>query len=379
MKILITGAHGFIGQNLVYRLLNLKAEQNTLTELEIDEIIEFDIDSDPALLTEMARRCDFVFHLAGVNRPEDPNEFMKGNFGFTSELLDALELHGNTCPVMISSSIQATLDNEYGRSKKSGEELMFEYGKRTGAKVLIYRFANVFGKWSRPNYNSAVATFCHNMARGLPIKVNDPNAEVKLVYIDDLVDEMILALLGQENRVEPYCQVPLEYTVNLGTIVELLESFVASRINLSVADQRDEFSKKLYATYISFLPTDCFSYPLKMNVDQRGSFTEFLRTRERGQVSVNIMKPGVTKGNHWHHTKNEKFLVVAGEGIIRFRHLLTNEIVVYTVTEKKLDVVDIPPGYTHNIENTGTSNLVTIMWANEPFDSLHPDTYYLEV
>lgn len=369
MKILITGAKGFIGKNLVAELKNRN----------YTDIFEYDRDTDPDLLDKYCEEADFVFHLAGVNRPKDESEFMEGNFGFTSTLLEKLKKYGNICPVMISSSIQAKLDNPYGRSKKAGEDLLFNYGKETGAKVLVYRFPNVFGKWCRPNYNSAIATFCHNIARDLPIIVNDPKIVLNLVYIDDLVNELINALEGKENRVGDFCEVPVVYTVTLGKIVELIYSFKKSREELSIPDMSDEFTKKLYSTYLSYLPEDQFSYELKMNVDNRGSFTEFIRTLDRGQVSVNISKPGITKGNHWHHTKNEKFLVVSGNGVIRFRKIDSDEIIEYFVSGDKLEVVDIPPGYTHNIENLGDTDMVTIMWANEPFDPENPDTYYLEV
>jgi len=369
MKILITGAKGFIGKNLVAELKNRKYV----------DIFEYDIDTDPSLLDEYCQETDFVFHLAGVNRPKDQSEFMKGNFGFTSILLDTLKKHRNTCPVMISSSIQAVLDNPYGKSKKAGEDLVFNYGRETGAKVLVYRLPNVFGKWCRPNYNSAIATFCHNIAHGLPISVNDPSVVMKLVYIDDVVNELINALEGKENRIGDFCEVPVVYTITLGKIVDLIYSFKKSREERSIPNMSDEFTKKLYSTYLSYLPEDQFSYELKMNVDNRGSFTEFIRTPDRGQVSVNISKPGITKGNHWHHTKNEKFLVVSGKGVIRFRKIDSDEIIEYYVSGDKLEVVDIPPGYTHNIENLGDTDMVTIMWANEPFDPEKPDTYYLEV
>ncbi|MGB4386396.1 MAG: capsular polysaccharide biosynthesis protein CapF [Caldicoprobacterales bacterium] len=369
MKILITGAKGFIGKNLVAELKNRN----------YTDIFEYDKDTDPDLLDKYCKEADFVFHLAGVNRPKDESEFMEGNFGFTSTLLEKLKKYGNICPVMISSSIQAKLDNPYGRSKKAGEDLLFNYSQETGARVLVYRFPNVFGKWCRPNYNSAIATFCHNIARDLPIIVNDPKNVLNLVYIDDLVNELINALEGKENRVGDFCEVPVVYTVTLGKIVELIYSFKKSREELSIPDMSDEFTKKLYSTYLSYLPEDQFSYELKMNVDNRGSFTEFIRTLDRGQVSVNISKPGITKGNHWHHTKNEKFLVVSGNGVIRFRKIDSDEIIEYFVSGDKLEVVDIPPGYTHNIENLGDTDMVTIMWANEPFDPQNPDTYYLEV
>ena len=304
---------------------------------------------------------------------------MEGNFGFTSDLLNSLKKNNNACPVMISSSIQAELDNPYGESKKAGEELLFSYGEETGAKVLVYRFPNVIGKWCRPNYNSAVATFCHNIAHDLPIQVNDPSVVMNLVYIDDVVNELISALEGNENKVDSFCEVPVAHTISLGEIVDLIYLFKKSREDRSVPNMSDAFTKKLYSTYLSYLPEDKFSYDLKMNVDQRGSFTEFIRTPDRGQVSVNISKPGITKGNHWHHTKNEKFLVVSGKGVIRFRKIDSDEVIEYFVSGDKMEVVDIPTGYTHNIENLGNTDMVTIMWVNESFDPEKPDTYYLEV
>jgi len=369
MKILITGAKGFIGKNLIAELRNRK----------YNEIFEYDRDIDPSLLDEYCKEANFVFHLAGVNRPKEKSEFMEGNFGFTSDLLDSLKKHNNTCPVMISSSIQAELDNPYGESKKAGEDLLFSYGEETGSKVLVYRFPNVFGKWCRPNYNSAVATFCHNIAHDVPIQVNDPSVVMNLVYIDDVVNELVNALEDNENKVDLFCEVPVVHTITLGEIVDLIYSFKNSREDKSVPNMSDEFAKKLYSTYLSYLPKDKFSYDLKMNVDQRGSFTEFIRTPDRGQVSVNISKPGITKGNHWHHTKNEKFLVVSGKGVIRFRKIDSDEVLEYFVNGDKMEVVDIPTGYTHNIENLGDTDMVTIMWANEPFDPEKPDTYYLEV
>lgn len=368
MKILVTGSNGFIGKNLIAELKNR----------DYNDIFMYDIDTDESL-DEYTKECDFVYHLAGVNRPENQEEFMEGNYGFTSTLLNLLKKHKNKAPIMISSSIQAKLDNPYGKSKKAGEDLLLSYSKETGAKVLVYRFPNVFGKWCRPNYNSAVATFCHNIAHGLPIQVNDPDVLMNLVYIDDVVDELINALNGNENRNGDYCEVPIVHTVKLGEIVELIRFFKESRKTLAVPDMSDEFERKLYSTYLSFLPTDQFSYPLKMNVDDRGSFTEIIRTDNRGQFSVNIAKPGITKGNHWHHTKNEKFLVVSGEGLILFRKIGTDEVIEYHVSGDKLEVVDIPTGYTHNIKNVGDTDLVTFMWANESFNPDKPDTYYVEV
>ena len=383
MKILVTGARGFVGRNLVSQLRNIrdgKLKNHALSGTEL-ELFEYDVDTDPALLDDYCREADFVFNLAGVNRPKDQSEFMKGNFGFASTLLDTLKMHGNICPVMISSSTQAALDNPYGESKRAGEELMFGYARETGAKVLVYRFPNVFGKWCRPNYNSAVATFCHNIAHGLPIQVNDPNVVMHLVYIDDVVEELIGALNGLEHRQGDYCEVPVVHTVTLGKIVELLYGFKESRNTLGVPDLGDAFTKKLYSTYLSYLPEDAFGYPLKMNVDARGSFTEIIRTPDRGQFSVNISKPRIAKGNHWHHTKNEKFLVVSGKGVIRFRDMNDpdGKVLEYFVSGDKLEVIDIPTGYTHNIENLGDTDMVTFMWCNECFDPERPDTYYEEV
>jgi len=380
MNILITGAKGFIGKNLTVALENMKSgNDKTHPEICVDELYCYDVDTDPNLLYEYCMKADFVLHLAGVNRPENTDEFMKGNFGFTSTLLDTLKKHNNTCPIMISSSTQATLDNPYGQSKKAGEDLLFAYSKETGAKVLVYRFPNVFGKWCRPNYNSAIATFCNNIANDLPIHVNDPSANMTLVYIDDVIAELIRALCGNETRDGVYCRVPIEHKVTLGEIVDLIRSFKTSRDERSIPDMSDAFTKKLYATYLSYLPTDKFSYPLKMNVDARGSFTEILRTTDRGQFSVNISKPGITKGNHWHHTKNEKFVVVSGTGVIRFRKPDETKVYEYFVSGDKIEVVDIPTGYTHNIENLGDTDLVTFMWCNECFDPDHPDTIFLEV
>ena len=380
MKIIVTGARGFVGRNLVSQLRNIrdgKLKNRVLSGTDL-EILEYDVDTDPSLLDDYCRQADFVFNLAGVNRPKDQAEFMKGNFGFASTLLETLKKHGNTCPVMISSSTQAALDNPYGESKRAGEKLMFSYARETGAKVLVYRFPNVFGKWCRPNYNSAVATFCYNIAHDLPIQVNDPNVVMHLVYIDDVVEELIGALSGQEHHQGDYCEVPVVHTVTLGKIVELLYGFKESRNTLGVPDLGDAFTKKLYSTYLSYLPEDAFGYPLKMNVDARGSFTEIIRTPDRGQFSVNISKPRITKGNHWHHTKNEKFLVVSGKGVIRFRNMNdpNGKVLEYFVSGDKLEVIDIPTGYTHNIENLGDTDLVTFMWCNECFDPERPDTYY---
>ena len=378
MKILVTGAKGFVGKNLVATLRNIAEGKDKTRNISPDlTVFEYDLDTDPSLLTQWAKECDFVFDLAGVNRPKEQEEFMEGNFGFTNTLLRALE--GNPCPVMLSSSIQAERDNLYGQSKLAGEGLLRAYGERTGAEVLIYRFPNLFGKWCRPNYNSVTATFCHNIAHGLPIQVNDPAVELRLVYIDDLVDEMLCALRGEPHREGDFCIVPVEYRLTLGRMAELIRSFRDSRKQNEVIDTSDALTQKLYATYLSYLPKEEFSYPLHMNVDARGSFTEIIRTAERGQFSVNISKPGITKGNHWHHSKNEKFLVVSGRGVIRFRQIHSDEVVEYFVSGEKLEVVDIPTGYTHNIENLGDTDMVTFMWASECFDPNKPDTYFMEV
>ncbi|MDF2544124.1 MAG: capsular biosynthesis protein [Herbinix sp.] len=369
MKILVTGAKGFIGKNLIVEFKNNKYV----------EVYEYDIDTEDSRLEEYCKEAEFVFHLAGVNRPKDQSEYMEGNFGFTSTLLDTLSRYNNTCPIMISSSIQAEMDNPYGKSKKAGEDLLFDYSRETGAKVLIYRFPNVFGKWCRPNYNSAIATFCHNIAHDLPININDPTVLMNLVYIDDVIEELMKALQGKETTDENFCKVSVVHQITLGEIVELIYSFKKGREERSIPDMSDAFTKKLYSTYLSYLPEDKFSYDLKMNIDHRGSFTEFIKTPDRGQVSVNISKPGITKGNHWHHTKNEKFLVVSGKGVIRFRKVDSDKVIEYFVSGDKLEVVDIPTGYTHNIENLGDSDMVTIMWANESFDPERPDTYFLEV
>lgn len=369
MRILVTGAKGFVGRNLI---LELKNQGYT-------DILEYDIDTDPSWLDDFCAQADFVFHLAGVNRPKDQSEFMEGNFGFTSTLLEKLKEHRNTCPVMISSSTQATLDNPYGQSKKAGEELLFSYSRETGAKVLVYRFPNVFGKWCRPNYNSAIATFCNNIACSLPIQVNDRSVVMNLVYIDDVVQELLRAVQGIAAQVGEYCSVPVFYAYTLGEIADLIQSFKASREERSIPDMSNAFISKLYSTYLSYLPDDQFGYPLKMNIDNRGSFTEFIRTADRGQVSVNVSKPGITKGNHWHHSKNEKFLVVSGKGVIRFRKVGSDMTIEYPVSGERLEVVDIPTGYTHNIENIGDTELVTVMWVNECFNPDKPDTYFLEV
>jgi UDP-2-acetamido-2,6-beta-L-arabino-hexul-4-ose reductase len=396
MKILVTGAKGFVGKNLCAQLNNIKdGKARWYGDVKVDEVMEYDIDTDPKLLDEYCQRADFVFNLAGVNRPQDPKEFMEGNFGFASTLLDTLKRHKNACPVMISSSIQATLagrfgTSEYGKSKKAGEELMFEYGKETGAKILVYRFPNLFGKWCRPNYNSAVATFCNNIANDLPIQVNDPSVELELLYIDDLVDEMILALAGKEHHCEfdgvetvltengRYCAVPTTHNITLGGIVELLESFRRQPETLMLPEiPNGSFAKKLYTTYLSYLPKEKVAYPVKMNVDDRGSFTELIRTAKCGQVSVNISKPGITKGQHWHNTKWEFFIVVSGHGLIQERKIGSDEVLNFEVSGEKIEVVHMLPGYTHNIINLSeTEPLVTVMYANEIFDPNRPDTYF---
>ena len=382
MKILITGAKGFVGKNLIATLNCIKDGKEKRFSMDNDiTIFEYDIDTPNEMLDKFTKECDFVFHLAGVNRPENEKEFMEGNFGFTSVLLDKLKQNQNKAPVLITSSIQAAFDNPYGKSKKAGEELIFNYGEKNNVRVCVYRLPNVFGKWCRPNYNSAVATFCHNIAHDLPITVNDRNHTMNLVYIDDVVSEFIMALNKIENKnIDGYCYVPTVHKITLGEIVDLLYSYRDSRKDKQIPYLKENsFEKKLYSTYLSYLPEREFSYPLQMHCDDRGSFTEMFRTPERGQVSVNISKPGITKGNHWHHTKNEKFVVVSGTGVIRFRKPDSEEIIEYFVSGDKLEVVDIPVGYTHNIENLGDTDMVTVMWCNECFDPNNPDTYFLEV
>ncbi len=395
MKILVTGAKGFVGKNLCASLENLRTGiDRTRPGLQIGEVFQYDVDTAPELLESYCSQADFVFNLAGVNRPQNQAEFMQGNFGFASRLLDTLKRQKNTCPVLLSSSIQATLigryDGEYGRSKLAGEELFFEYGQQTGAKVLVYRFANLFGKWCRPNYNSAVATFCHNIASDLPITVSDRNVLLELVYIDDLVAQMLDALEGKEYRCSfeglearpdsngKYCTVPVFHRVTLGEIVDLLESFHAQPDTLLMPPiPENSFAKKLYSTYLSYLPREKVAFPLKMNCDSRGSFTELLKTAGCGQFSVNISKPGITKGQHWHHSKWEFFIVVSGHGLIQMRKLGTQEVLNFEVSGDSVQAVHMLPGYTHNIINLSeTENLVTLMWANEAFDPQHPDTYF---
>ena len=381
MKILVTGAKGFVGKNLIATLNNIKDGKDKSFDIDTDIcLFEYDIDTNPSLLDKYCKECDFVFNLAGVNRPKESSEFMSGNFGFASVLLDKLKLYNNRCPVMLSSSTQASLDNPYGISKKAGEDLLFEYSLETGVKVFVYRFPNIFGKWCRPNYNSAIATFCHNVAHGLDIMVNSRKTVMNLVYIDDVVNELLNALKGNATTKEDgFCYVPIVHTKELGEIVDLIYSFHDARMLMNIPDVSDEFVRKLYATYLSYLPENKFSYPLKMNIDDRGSFTEIIRTHDRGQFSVNISRPGIVKGNHWHNTKNEKFVVVSGRGVIRFRKVGDNKVHEYYVSDDNLEVVDIPIGYTHNIENVGDTDMVTLMWASELFNPEKPDTYYLEV
>ena len=403
MKILVTGAKGFVGKNLVAQLKNIQeGKAKCYGDLTVNAVYEYDIDSIPEELDAYCKDCDFVFNLAGVNRPQNQEEFMQGNFSFASTLLDTLKKYSNTCPVMISSSIQATLagrfgTSEYGKSKKAGEELMFQYGEETGAKVLVYRFPNLFGKWCRPNYNSAVATFCNNFANDLPIQVNDASVELELLYIDDLVDEMMAALKGEEHRctydglnvvpchpeqsegsVNTYCYCPITHKITLGEIVELLNQFKNQPTTQLIPEiPYNSFAKKLYSTYLSYLPKEKVSFPLKMNIDARGSFTELLRSEKCGQVSINISKPGITKGQHWHNTKWEFFIVVAGHGLIQERKIDSNEIIEFEVSGDKIEAIHMLPGYTHNIINlSDTEDLVTVMWANESFDPNKPDTYF---
>lgn len=385
-----------MGRNLVSQLRNIQSgKTRCYGDVAVDAVLEYDVDTDPGELDVFCRECDFVFNLAGVNRPTDPGEFMTGNFGFASTLLETLKKHGNTCPVMLASSIQATLEGRYagspyGESKKAGEELFFRYAAETGARVLVYRFPNLFGKWCRPNYNSAVATFCHNIANDLPIQVNDRSTELELLYIDDLVDEMIAALRGEEHHCEfegvetvlkpegRYCAVPTTHKVTLGEIVDLLDCFKEQPRTLVMPEiAPGSFAKKLYSTYLSYLPAGKVAFPLKMNADERGSFTELLRTENHGQVSVNISKPGITKGQHWHNTKWEFFIVVSGHGLIQERKIGTGEVIEFEVSGEKIEAVHMLPGYTHNIINlSDTENLVTVMWANEAFDPGKPDTYF---
>ena len=395
MNVLITGSSGFVGKNLVENLKTIKEGNNRTRNITITEVFEYDIDTEPSLLKEFCQKADFVFHLAGVNRPKEQSEFMRGNFGFSSTLLETLKECENTCPVMLSSSIQATLlgrygESDYGKSKLAGEELFFEYSKETGAKVLVYRFPNLFGKWCRPNYNSAVATFCHNMAHNLPIQVNDRATELELLYIDDLVEALLDALEGKAQYCNydglqavgasdgRYAYVPRTHKVTLGEIVDLLEQFQAQPKTLYLPEiAENSFAKKLYSTYLSYLPKEAVAFPLKMNIDERGSFIELLKTAKHGQVSVNISKPSVTKGQHWHNSKWEFFIVVSGRGLIQQRRVGSDEVLNFEVSGEKIQAIHMLPGYTHNIINLSeTENLVTVMWANEQFDPSHPDTFF---
>ena len=396
MKVLVTGAKGFVGRNLCANLRNIQTgKDRRFPELKIEEVFEYDLGNTQEELDAWCKDCDFVFNLAGVNRPQNQEEFMQGNFGFASTLLNTLKAHGNRSPVMLSSSQQASLtgrfgNSEYGRSKKAGEDLFLQYQEETGAKILIYRFPNLFGKWCRPNYNSAVATFCNNIANDLPIMVNDPSVELELLYIDDLVDEMIACLQGKEHRCEfngldvipdengRYCYCPVTHKVTLGRIVELLHEFAEQPRTLIIPEiPFNSFEKKLYSTYLSYLPKEKVAFPLKMNVDDRGSFTELVHTLNSGQVSINISKPGITKGQHWHNTKWEFFIVVSGHGLIQERKLGTDEVIEFEVSGDNIQAVHMLPGYTHNIINlSDTENLVTVMYANELFDSNHPDTFF---
>ena len=399
MNILVTGAKGFVGRNLCENLKNIRDGKNrTRPALRVENVFEYDLDTDPALLDEYCAKADFVFNLAGINRPKEQSEFMQGNFGFASTLLDTLKKHGNACPVMLSSSIQATLigrygQSDYGKSKLAGEELFFAYAKETGAPVLVYRFPNLFGKWCRPNYNSAVATFCHNTAHDLPLTVNDPATELELLYIDDLVEEMLGALEGHPHRCDydglapvfgqegRYCAAPVTHKVTLGEIVALLDAFKAQPATLLMPEiPAGSFAKKLYSTYLSYLPKEKAAFALKQNTDARGSFTELLKTENCGQFSVNVSLPGITKGQHWHNTKWEFFIVVSGHGLIQQRRVDSDEVLEFEVWGDKPTAVQMLPGYTHNIINLSDSeNLVTLMWANEQFDPTHPDTFGLPV
>jgi UDP-2-acetamido-2,6-beta-L-arabino-hexul-4-ose reductase len=370
MNILVTGAHGFIGRNLIAELKNRGYK----------DVFEYDIGIDPKLLDEYCSKSNFVYHIAGINRPKDQSEYMEGNFGFTSTLLDTLKKHNNTCPVLISSSIQAEIDNPYGKSKKAAEKLLFDYGEETGARVFVYRLPNVFGKWCRPYYNSVVTTWCHDIARGLPIQINNPGIELNLVYIDDVVDQFINALkVSVQKGADGFAFVPRSFKIKLGQLADMLYSFKESRKSLVVPNFESDFERFLYATYISYLPHDDFGYSLEMKHDNRGWLAEFIKSKQFGQIFVSRTKPGITRGNHWHHTKIEKFLVIDGEAAIKFRKFNTDEVIEYNVSGEKLQVLDIPAGYTHSITNAGQTDVLTLFWTDEIFNTDKPDTYYLEV
>lgn len=379
MNILVTGSNGFVGKNLIETLKNIKYKKDNRHELIVNDIYEFDISNEVENLDEYTKKCDIVINLAGVNRPKRPEDFYKGNRGFIEILCYYLEKNSNKCPVIVSSSIQAEEQNDYGRSKKEGEEYILSFGESNGNKIYIYRFTNLFGKWCRPNYNSVVATWCYNIARNKEISINDTNKTITLCYIDDVVDEIILCAEGKKHSNANYYEVQEQYNVSLGELAETLNKFYRNRLSLQLPNQAGEFEKKLYATYLSYLPCDKLSYSLKMNKDERGSFTEFLKMNNLGQISINISHPGIKKGNHWHHTKNEKFLVVSGRGLIQLRKIGEKDIISYQVSGEELKVIDIPTGYTHCIENLGKDDMVTVMWANETFNPDKPDTYYEEI
>ncbi len=379
MKILVTGSKGFVGKNLISELANIKAGKSKREVLPSDiTVYEYDVDTNPALLNLYTQDCDFVFHLAGVNRPETEAEYMEGNFEFTDTLLSLLEKHKNRAPILVSSSVQAQNDTPYGASKKAGEDCVLAYGEKHYIPVYVYRLPNLFGKWCRPNYNSVTATFCYNIANGKDISIHNPDTVLTLAYIDDVIEEFLCAAEGHAKKTETYCEIPVTYTITLGKLAELILGFAESRNNILVPIS-DAFSKKLYSTYLSYLEQSDFSYPLTMHADERGTFAEILKTPDKGQFSVNVAKPGVTKGNHWHHTKCEKFVVVKGEAIIRFRKVGTDEVIEYPVSGNEMKVVDIPVGYAHHIENTGEEDAVFFIWCNECFDKEHPDTYFEEV
>lgn len=381
MKILVTGSGGFVGKNIVATLKNIRDNKDKTRNIDVDAVYEYDVHNSINDLDSFTDDCDFVIHLAGINRPTRSEEFYEGNAGFTETLCHLLHKKGNRAPILISSSIQVGKDNDYGKSKKEGEQQLLNHGKINDSNVYIYRFANLFGKWCRPNYNSVVATWCHNIACGKDIQINDPDVKIPLCYIDDVIDEVINCIGGNANLTsEGYYGVKTIHTIDLGSLAAIIQGFKSSRQNLQIPSmKKNSLEKKLYSTYLSYLPENEFSYPLKMNIDERGSFTEFVKTNDYGQVSVNISKPGITKGEHWHHSKNEKFLVVSGNGLIQLRNIYSDEIVEYNVNGNRLEVIDIPTGYTHNIINTGSVDMITIMWANETFDPQKPDTYFEKV